>query len=269
MLRNERNSPTLRSLSDDDQWNALADIWSEIKMLTGALLHTGKLLETQLRVLQRFLASAPKFATLTTNEILHAFYLNDAGEYGDIIRHYNQELNAEFVGSVLSAYVRKRVKLYGDHRAAISQALNPETFVAPVYGPEDWKRFIQQDYGWYRNGDAAVNILNTTPKYLFLRRCGLIQFTSRKKFWTLYRQALGQRENRAIQQAIRERSRLAKDNAVDMYTAIRETGVTTRQEHQNTLWLMRRQVYLKFFELIHACAINDIFSEIQYKPFYE
>lgn len=261
ILRNERNSPAIRKLSPDEQFDALADVWSEVKVLTGAILRQGEELGIQVKVLHRFILSSPRLSSLTTSEILHAFYLNNAGEYGEVIKHYNQELNAEFVGGVLNAYLKKKVCFLREKHEKVQKLLNPpEAIQKPVYGPEDYKRWIQEDYEFYRYGNHAF-ITNTASKYLFLRRLNLIRYTSKNKFIQLKNEAFNQREHQKVYEA---KTAVSKLITKAVYDSIRETKWIERNEYRGVIHTMRRNVYLKFFELIASCGINQIFTEIDY-----
>jgi len=277
MIRNELNSPKLFKLNDDQLNDGLCKIWMEIQMLTGASMYPddgSQLLDIQLRMLNRFLMSNPKYSRLSLTEILHAFYLNNQGEFADsapagsggVFRHYNKELNAEFIGDVLNAYVRKKSKMYGEKMTDLWRVLDPPVEQKIVLSSEDWQAFIQDDYNDYRAGDTN-KIFNTSPKYCYLRRCELIKFSSKKRWWEWYKACLEHRERRARIKAAHAKytSKRELDLEVEMYRAIHETGMIPKHEHRNVISTMRRLAYLKFFEIISSCAINKIFEEIEFK----
>lgn len=267
VVRNELNSPTLRWLSEDDRWDELVDIWAEVKLLTGALLHEGKMLHVQLRMLERFIASDPKFYSLTTNEIRHAFYLNNQGRYAEVFKHYNRELNAEFVGSVLLAYVKYKAMLYTRAGADIKGLLNPAPSKPVVeITNADWMEYIQQDYDRYRTGQANL-IFNCSAKYIILRKRGLIPLSSRKKWWEWYRNALMSLENKLrLETGGSEGQRITRGRQIEAWELVRETGIIYRSDHLSVIFQMRRLMYLQFFELIADCAIVNVFTDIEHRP---
>ncbi len=269
MIRNELNSPKLKLLSEDDRWETLKDIWSEVKLVTGAIMHEGDLLSVQLAVLERFIISNQRLADLTRTEIIHAFYMNNQSEFDQVYRHYNKELNAEFVGDVLNAYLKRKVRMYDQKYSDIYKALNPPEDKQFILTSYDWENFIQLDYDLYRMGDAEM-IFNTSSKYVVLRKYGLIRFTSKQKWLNWYRRALDQRELEVKETITRTNNeRFAKENALSMYEAIKQTGVISKGEHKSVIFLSRRLVYLEFFAIISSCAINRIFEEIEHTKWHD
>lgn len=266
VVRNELNSPMLRWLSEDDRWNELVDIWSEVKLITGAIMYEGNMAGIQLRMLERFIAYEPQFISLTTAEIRHAFYLNNSGRYTEVYRHYNRELNAEFVGSILLAYMKYKDMLYQRSGKEIKGLLNPPQ-PKPIHEitQTDWMSYIQQDYEKYKAGQPEL-IFNCGVKYIFLRKCGLIPLSGRKKWWEWYRNAVCDLELKLRRQTGgSEGQSITRSRQIQAWELVRETGIIHRSDHLSVIFHMRRLIYMKFFELIADCAIVDIFTDIEHK----
>ncbi len=174
MIRNEMTSPKLKSLSDDELYDRLVDVWSAVKLLSGALLHEGDMLLLQLEMLRDFLATS-SFRDLTVADLTTAFKLNAAGDAWETIPHYNREINAEWVGQVLRKYTDIFRKMWREHGDAIRKVLLPPAPEAPKPEPlpeSFWQEEIQKDLELLRAGKADW-IFNSAMKYVFLCRSGI------------------------------------------------------------------------------------------------
>lgn len=258
----------LRTLQFSDLSSKVVDIISEVKILTGAILYTGNELRLQVDVITRFFMSNMAFATLTTNEILHAFYLNNAGEYDQVYRHYNRELNAEFIGDVLLAYIKYKRRLY--ERVDIKALIDPpkETPVVLMPSEEEYRQFILQDLNFYKNGDTDF-IFCTPAKYKLLRQLGYIEIYSRHYWNKAYYMSMGERirfsESPLIRLSRQERDRVLKLR--DLYAEWKKTGVIPVSEHRILVHNTRRNLYLWMLGCLSACGINNIFSEVKGIPY--
>lgn len=266
-MRNELSAPQMRWLSESERWESFQTLWVEVKMLTGAILHEPPLLSVQLTMLETFIMSHEKYQRLTRNEIRHAFYMNAQGEFADqvpsgsggMFRHYNKELNAEFIGDVLNAYVRRKARLYDQKHYAIAQAMAPAVEAPPVTA-EHWQNLVEQDYQRYLREEYHL-IFFGADKYLFVRRCGLIKFSSARKWRQWYAQALEIRERRArTAQVTKFSQRVEREKAVEMYEAIRRSGLIPVYEHKSVLHEMRKLVYDAFLQCCFDRGQSSIFS---------
>jgi hypothetical protein len=257
ILNNERNSQKLQSLSDDDVHDKLLDIWSEIKMLTGALLHTGKDLQIQNELLKRFLLITPTFRLLTTNEIRHAFYLNAAGEYGEVIPHYNREINAEWVGQVLRAYVvykRRMYALAGDqiHKALAPPPVPPKRVRMPA---SFYMEAVQRSYDMYCAGRQEWEY-GWSLLYNFLRKVKLITCESRQAWWDRWWKGV----------LVLWQQTGAEDLYELMGGRYEKMPQHRRQEIRRAATFKGQYHALKeLFAEFNAIGINNIFSEVQYR----
>lgn len=265
MVRNELNSPTLKWLNEDDLHDTLIDIFTELKVLTGVILYDGSNLKLQLAVLTRFLMASPAFSGLTVNEIRHAFLLNNAGEFDEVHKHYNKELNAEYLGNVLLAYLRFKRRLYDRSGVFIRRMIDPPAVRPRVkVTDQDYMRYIQQDYAFYRAGEKDF-IFGMDQKYKVLRRLGMIELYSRDYWIKVYSQAMARRfsygkgftTDAAEAEKRREVRRIYESYQVD--------GMLPVEEHHAIVSLIRQRRYMYFLECLAACGINDIFSEVQHK----
>jgi hypothetical protein len=266
VVRNELNSPTLLWLSDKERWDKLVDVITEIKLLTGAIIHEGEALQLQLKVIERFLISSKRYAALTTNEILHAFYLNNQGEFGTVYRHYNRELNAEFVGDVLLAYLNYKDGIYA--RVNIKGLLDPAPERKPLDPITDiaLMGYIQGDYDMYRS-DARELIFHSPFKYNLLRRAGLIEVYSRKYWRKMEAYAMAERVEYGSgrpERATDVREREDRAAVASMYARFVQDGYLPIAEYRLVVQGVRRRLYMRFFEMIASCGINDIFFDIKH-----
>jgi len=268
---NEMNSQRLKSLSEDDTFNALVDLWSEIKILSGAILYDKESaeLQIQLDVLCRFVRTHPSFNSLTVSEIRHAFYLNNQGEYAEVYKHWNKELNAEYVGCVLVAYVKRKKELYSKHGQDILKAIVPpaaKSEVKPIT-IEEVKAIIQQHYTMYLSG-SLEHIYTHDCTYHLLRRLGGIVVTSRQKYYKWIAVVMAERIKWAnaseIKKGYSEIDEMRRIRAMYKdYGSIHWPGVS-RDEFSLLRHMVRKRLYLHFFKIISDCNIKDIFNEIHF-----
>jgi hypothetical protein len=244
-------------LNDDDLEDELIDIWSEIKMMTGALLHEGQELCLQLKMLKRFLMIAPTLRLLTTNEIRHAFYLNAAGEYSEIIPHYNREINAEWVGQVLRAYVSYKRRMYasaGDHiRKALAPApVPPKRVRMPA---SFYMEAVQRSYDMYCAGKKEWEY-GWSLLYNFLRKVNLITCESRQAWWDRWWKGV----------LVLWQQTGAEDLYELMGGRYEQIPLARRQEIRRAATFKGQHHALKeLFAEFNAIGINNIFLEVQYR----
>lgn len=269
MLKNQLNSIRLRDLSDEEYHDTVVNLMAEIKMLNGAVLHKSEvvdgvnMLQQQVETMKMFLASNFRFTALTVSELRHAFFLNAQGEYEEVYKTYRRELDAEFVGQVLRAYLQYRRPL--DQQAeAIKGKLKGKLLPVAVPCTDDWKRIVQRHYDMYRNGDREM-IFVYPGEYYFLRRIEAIRYTSRKKWGEWYLRALNQRFTEAMgRDAVTFEEKEDKERRRSMYMRIADTGIVPRDEDVQVICRMRKMVVLKFFELLADCNIHDIWADVAF-----
>lgn len=263
IIRNELNGTKLRDLSEDDFYNQLIDVWTALKYIAGTIMYTppesaGKFneLAIQVDVLQRFVASNPLYMALTGLELLHAFYLNNNGALGEVYRHYNQPLNAQFVGDVLNGYLAYKRKMYGRAMDDIKKMLTPpppKEVVKPTV--QELQAMIQEDYDLYKEGETNM-IFNAVPKYAYLRRIGGIDFPDpRGTFLKYYERAFEWRISMARIQR--------NDVVVRSLEQGRTTGQILKSEHLYLVYLSRKLIYFRFFDMMIYFKVKDIFKEIK------
>lgn len=190
----ERNGRKLRSLTEDELYNSVVDIVSEIKLMTGAIVFEDKDdMKLQVSMITKFLAIG--FSMLSKEEIVHAFYLNNMGKYDETFRHYNRELNAEFMGDVLKSYLKYKGYIREVRGADITRLLgNTAELPAPPTKPdyELWKEMIQAEYDYFRENEQTNQIWHAR-KYITLRRMGLIPFKGLQTWYYFMKAAIGTR----------------------------------------------------------------------------
>lgn len=267
VLRNELNSPILKLLTDAEFHSNIIDILTEVKFLTGFILYEDReKMKVQLRVIKRYLRSCEKFMTLTTNEVLHAFYMNQQGLFSDLHKHYNRELNCEFIGDVLLKYITYKKFLYdraGQHITNLIEPPQVQKFL-PL-GQNDWENLIQEDYEKFQHGDTPL-IRDTTTKYFFLRRRAMLQYKNRLEYWDWYWRALTKMERDVKRRNTATiGSSVNRKKELEKYDEIRKTGMISRVDHISISHLLRRGVYLNFLEEMSGRGVANIFSEIEPK----
>ena len=247
----------LKSLDDDEQYNQLLDVFTEVKILTGAVMYSGKELEVQIDVLRRFLAGHQDAKSMTISEIRHAFYLNSFGEYKIVLRHYNRELNAEFIGDILSAYQNLKHHFFQKAIDNIKLLINPKTNTAKVImTSKELELQIQSDYENFKNKKINL-IFCTNSKYYFLRKRRLIQLTSKESWIRNYNQAFQTRMSEKFSSISQTKIREA------LYLKIISTGFLPLKEHKAIIHSTHKIIYLKFFDIIFKTAIVSIFEDIE------
>lgn len=268
VLKNQLNSPRLRDLRDEDYHDTVVNLMAEIKMLNGALLHKSEvvggvnLLKQQVETIKMMLASNFRFSALTVSELRHAFFLNAQGEYDEVYKHYNRELNAEFVGQVLRAYLQYRRPL--DVQAEAIKGKLRGKLLLPVAVPctDDWKRIVQRHYDLYRNGDWEM-IFVYPGEYYFLRKIEAIRYTSKKKWGQWYLRALNDRFAEAMaRDAVTYEEKEEKERRRSMYIRILDTGIVPPDEDAQVICRMRKMVVMKLFELLADCNIHNLWDDV-------
>jgi hypothetical protein len=253
-------------LTEDEVHNKLIDVWQEVKVLTGAVLYKmGEGLEEQLEVLKLFVASHPQFTGLTVKEIAHAFYLNAQGEYGEVYRHYNKELNAEFVGDVLRAYVKYKRVIYSQSGKAIKDVLNPEAAKVRVAlpGEEELQQLVQMHYELYQQGLKDFIVMPVTV-YKLMRKYGGISISSKEHWRSLVFYGMRERKYFGEQSTLRkdawEKERIERARAI--YSCYAREGWISWAEYRMVVDTFRKMLYLSVFEAMSYMGVKDIFKEV-------
>lgn len=117
----------LREYTEQEFGVLLRKALAEIVILTGGKMYdeatNRKMYELQLVVISKFLLGS--FGHLSFSELKNAFYMNCEGKFGKVETHYGREINGEFLGSVLSAYMDYKKRIQSDHRQQLDEVLFP------------------------------------------------------------------------------------------------------------------------------------------------
>lgn len=251
---------------DEKQFhNQVIDLITEIKIITGVFLYPDGTIEQQAQaeMIKRLLMRTPKYMRLTAAEVAQAFYMNASGYYPETYRHYNRELNAEFFGDILNAYINYKKKFATEKRDMFFRSLNPhEEPPIPVITVLQWKQFIQEDLQKMIHGQQSL-IFNCTPKYFFLRRMGYITLDSRDHWWRWYRYAVEQRQREVLRTAAEtEGAKASKRTMLGILGDILEAGTIPARSHRGLVHLTRRTIYLSHLRAVKEYGATDIFSQI-------
>lgn len=256
----ERACRKLRQLSTTEFHNTVVDVLSEIKLITGGILYEGKELEVQVEMVKRFLWSA--YSILTKEEIVHAFYLNAHGAYEDTYRHYNREINAEFIGDVLQAYLRYKKYIVETRGPEIKKLLNPQIAPKELEAGIDynfWKQLIQEEYTAYRNGETTMQLWSDR-KFHTLVKFGLMPYHDIEGGNSFMRKALA---------SGRGGTYLPENVNLDDYKFTGPAHVRsifkTTTDFERCLDYARRLAYWYVLKACMDCSINNLFTEIQTK----
>lgn len=251
----ERSGQKLQLLSDDDAFNAVADLCSEIKLITGAIMHEGKMLEPQLEMLRRFIVTG--FGNLTKPEIVQAFYMNLQGKFEDVFVHYNKELNAEFIGNVLRAYLRWKARLVQDKGHKIQLLLKAEKLVRRDIDYDFWKDLIQQDFEFYKKFRASDQIWHDR-KYYTLRKFGLLYFKSLDTWFWFMKKAI-KNTNGVLKVPVN--SNMAKYSFVTVASVV--NIFHSHEDFKVCLSEARRLAYLYVLKCCLEGGINNLWEDIK------
>ncbi len=267
---NELNSPKLCWLTDIELHDFMADLLSEISIMTGAKAYEYDWQNSMLiTVIIKLLKKDDAIMALTTNEVSDAFYLNHNGAYPHTHSTYNKEINADYVGNIIRDYRYYKLRSL-EKEWAINKILNPPPEKPiPVYTTADYKKFIQMDYELYKTGNTDY-IFNIEKKYILLRRAKIIIYPSPLsdawKKW--YQVALKKREwNTYTTKPVGEAERLTKRKAMEMYHLIKTANIVPQDEHISVVSMLHKLVYFRFFELMKEQKIERIFEEISHTTY--
>lgn len=249
--------PRIHELRPDDQYDTILDAISEIKLLTGAIVYTKEsgLLEPQVAMLHRFVATG--FGSLTKQEIVLAFYLNSQGKLDDVFKHYGKELNAEFMGDVLRAFMRWKRGFIKSKGAQINRILNPPARVKQEVDYETWREIVQHDYNYFRQHQADPGMWHPR-KYYTMRKFGLLPYRNVSGWIYFVKQAmvLGRGGLRIPAGAN------LKDYKITSIQQLRDLFTTSEGFHR-CIDVARQLAYGHAFGAMAACNIRDIWTEIK------
>lgn len=117
----------LREYTEQEFGTLLRKALAEIVILTGGKMYdestNRKMYELQLVIISKFLLGS--FGHLSFSELKNAFYMNCEGKFGKVETHYGREINGEFLGSVLSAYVEYKKRIQCENRQQLDEVLFP------------------------------------------------------------------------------------------------------------------------------------------------
>lgn len=213
-------------------------------------------------MIERFLMMSGRFSNLTLNEIIHAFYLNAAGEYADIYKHYNRWLDAEFIGNVLISYCKYKDAFY--KRVDVKGLLTPPAPKPKPIAPttEEVKAMIQQDYNFYLQ-DAPAFIFLSKLKYKLLRQISFIEITSKANWHDMYTRAFYARRAFANGTTTDKHEREERRRVKYIYDQWEKDYMIPLGEHRVLVHNVRKGLYLQMFMACKACGIVDIFKEVK------
>ncbi len=256
VILSERNGQKLKYLTEDELHDTVVDIVSEVKLITGAMVYEGAELRVQVETIKRFLFSA--FHMLTKEEVLNAFYLNSSGQYGEVYRHYNKELNTEFMGDVLRAYLRHKVYIREIKGPLINQVLmiGPKDTVKRDIDYEFWKEMIQQEYYAYCHNQSTMQIWNAR-KYYTLRKFGLLPLPKGFDTWLFMAKKVlnGSSGTKLPPGADIKNYQFASYS--DVYRLFH-----TVDDQKKFIDYLRRYTYWYILKACRDCGINHLWNEI-------
>lgn len=183
----ERNGRKLKLLNEDDAHNAVVDLISEIKLITGAFVYDGNMMKAQVEMLKRFLVTG--FGMLSKEEIVESFYMNHQGVFDEVYVHYNRELNAEFTGNVLRAFLKWKAGFLREKRDRIIGILAPIKMPERDIDYDFWKVRVQEDLNILQFKSNEISMWHQR-KYYTLRKFGLMPFKGISSWFYFIRKAL-------------------------------------------------------------------------------
>ena len=260
---NELNSPRLCWLSDDDFHNKVVELLQEISLLTGAEVYESDWKNEMLvRTIENLFKANYAIMNLTVTEIRNAFYLNHNGTFGRVYTMYGKPISADYIGNVISDYREYKLRPI-EKQWAIEKLLNPPPpEVIPVYTIEDYKKFIQQDYENWKNGNKNYIFL-VYEKYVLLRKFALIIYPNKESWLAWKKKAVARIEYNVINKIpLSKIEKQEKKKQLQIYQKIRETNIVPPEENISVIHMMRKMVYFRYFELMQQSGIVNIFSEV-------
>jgi hypothetical protein len=261
MVMAERDGRKLMWLTPDELYDTVIDIISEIKLITGALIYEEtQLMKTQVKVIERFLISG--FGMLTQKEIIHAFYMNMEGKYEQVFRHYNKELNAEFMGDVLRSYLQYKLYFRETKGAEIKKLLQlgPKQEINRAIDYEFWKQMVQEEYNSYCKGEASLQMWHAM-KYYTLRKHGLLPFSKGINTWIFFFKKIMNGNTAGTKlPAGADISRLYFSS----FAQCREI-FKTDDDWKRAIDYLRRYAYWYVLKACRECGINNLWEEISEK----
>jgi len=252
------NGLKLKSLDHHDLHDTIIDIISSIKMITGAVVYQDNMLQRQVEMIKRFLWSG--YSQLTKEEIINAFYLNMQGCFEEVYKHYNREINAEYLGDVLNGYMRFKRNLINVKGDKVQQILQLENKPAPEMIQVDYsfyKNLIQEEYRAFCKGQQALTFW-TRWKYYTLRKEGLLPFSRGLKTWLWFmKEAMRSGKYETV---------LPSESDLRFYQFISVKHIRglfkTQKEFNRCLDHARQLAYWHILQACRDCGINNLFDEI-------
>ncbi len=218
-------------------------------------MHEGNKLELQLEMITRFIVTG--FGNLTKPEIVQAFYMNLQGKFEEVYVHYNKELNAEFLGNVLRAYLRWKSRLVNDKGHKIQQLLNKEGYQKQDIDYEFWKDLIQKEYEVIKKFKSSDQLWHDR-KYYTLRKSGLLYFKSLDTWFWFMKKAI-KNTNGVLRVPLK--SNLSKYSFVTVASVI--NIFHSHADFKVCLSEARRLAYLYVLKCCLDCGINNLWEDIK------
>ena len=251
----ERSGRKLRSLNENEAHDVIVDLVSEIKLVTGSIVYQGDMLVAQLEMIKRFLLSG--FSMLTKEELVEAFYMNLQGAFEEVYVHYNKELNAEFLGNVIRAYVRWKAVLLKENSKLLSVLLSPVKREINVIDYDIWKEMVQRDL-MYLNGQEAQATLWHSRKYITLRRFGMMPFKGKSSWFYFVKKAIATGKYPLNLPPGSNINAYKFRNTEQVFKLFR-----TAQAFHICIEHARKFAYWYVLNVCHECGINSIWTEIK------
>lgn len=248
----------IKDMHPDELHNVTLKMMGEIKILTGAILHTGEKLQLQIDVIKRFLFL--HFSMLNQKEIVHAFYLNVCGTFSQVYRHYNRELNCEFIGDVLRDYLSYKVQLRETKGHLIDKAINPNTklIAAPAIDLPTWQEIIQKEYDLMRADKEDHYSVWALSKYETLKICGLIPAEDESTLLYFTKRLLPEVPELTILPGNADLKHYAFETLESVYAILKgQVAITYVQSEA------KRRCYYYILNSLIVCGINKIFEDVK------
>lgn len=228
---------------------------SEIKLITGVLIHEGSMMTAQIKMLKIFLYTG--FGMLTKEEVVQAFYLNLQGKFGETYRHFQKELNCEFLGDVLKAFLKYKLYIRENRGPELTKIMAPPTVAVNTIDYDFFKELIQKEYEHFRVGRNDTQMWHVR-KYYTLRKFGLLPFKGLHTWIYFIKQVLPLSAGHLLLPANVDLKRY-KFSTVGQVRAI----FSTSEGYQRCIDRARMFGYWYILQACMDCGINNLWGDIR------